>query len=58
MVVSRPDPYRLFHAHVIVIGSGMVNMIGENSERADLVPLISAYAAEIKASSLPALRLQ
>ena len=58
MFVSRPDPYCLFYAHVIVIGSAVVKMIEENSERADLVPLISAYAGEIKESSQPAPGLQ
>jgi tryptophan synthase alpha chain len=38
----------------IVIGSAVVKMIEENSERADLVSMISSYVREIKESSQPA----
>ena len=46
------------YAEGIVIGSAVVKMIEENSERADLIPTLSAYAGEIKRSNQPAPGLQ
>lgn len=46
------------YADGIVIGSAVVKMIEENSERADLVSMISSYVREIKESSRPAPSLQ
>jgi tryptophan synthase alpha subunit len=38
----------LFYADGIVISTVLVNMIEENSERADSLSLISSYARDIK----------
>jgi tryptophan synthase alpha chain len=36
------------HADAIVVGSAVVKMIAENSQRSDLVPVVSQYAREMK----------